>query len=52
MLYQAHLALKTVACRGTVHTPMIWYFIKFFAEESHADQFMAGGLHLNTHEQF
>ena len=27
---------------------MIWYFIKFFAEESHADQFMAGGLYLNT----
>lgn len=27
---------------------MIWYFIKFFAEESHADQFMAGELHLNT----
>jgi hypothetical protein len=47
-LYQARLALKTVACRGTMPTPMIWYFIKFFAEESHADQFMAGGLHLNT----
>jgi hypothetical protein len=27
---------------------MIWYFIKFCTEESHADQFMAGGLYLNT----
>lgn len=27
---------------------MIWYFIKFFTEEHHADQFMAGGLYLNT----
>jgi len=28
--------------------PTIWYFIKFFAEERYADQFMAGRLHLNT----
>jgi hypothetical protein len=28
--------------------PVIWYFIKFFEEESYADQFMAGRLHLNT----
>lgn len=28
--------------------PIIWYFIKFFAEESYADQFMAGSLYLNT----
>lgn len=27
---------------------IIWYFIKFFAEESHADQFMEGKLYLNT----
>ncbi|WP_044558907.1 hypothetical protein [Azospirillum sp. B4] len=27
---------------------MIWYFVKFFREESHADQFMAGSLYLNT----
>lgn len=26
----------------------IWYFIKFFEQESYADQFMAGRLYLNT----
>jgi hypothetical protein len=29
-------------------TPMIWYFIKFFAQEEHADAFMKGSLYLNT----
>jgi hypothetical protein len=28
--------------------PVIWYLIKFFTEEQHADQFMAGELYLNT----
>jgi hypothetical protein len=32
----------------SMNAPMIWYFIKFFAKESYADQFMAGRLHLNT----
>ena len=27
---------------------VIWYLIKFFTEERHADQFMAGDLYLNT----
>jgi len=31
-----------------MNATVIWYFVKFFQEESHADQFMAGGLHLNT----
>lgn len=26
----------------------IWFFFKFFSEEGHADQFMAGNLYLNT----
>jgi hypothetical protein len=30
----------------------IWYFIKFFREEKHADQFMAGELYLNTLAHF
>jgi hypothetical protein len=29
-------------------TTTIWYFIKFFSEETHANQFMAGNLYLNT----
>lgn len=28
--------------------PVIWYLIKFFKEERHADQFMIGNLYLNT----
>lgn len=32
--------------------PIIWYLIKFFTEERYADQFMTGGLYLNTLEYF
>jgi len=32
--------------------PNIWYFIKFFAEETHADQFIAGGMYMNTLSHF
>jgi hypothetical protein len=28
--------------------PMVWYFVKFFEQESYADAFMAGSLYLNT----
>jgi hypothetical protein len=31
-----------------MNTPVIWYFIKFFAEESYAEQFMTGRLYLNS----
>jgi hypothetical protein len=31
-----------------VSGPIIWYLIKFFTEEHHADQFMAGELYFNT----
>jgi hypothetical protein len=30
----------------------IWYFVKFFAKESHADQFIKGGLYLNRLSYF
>jgi hypothetical protein len=30
----------------------IWHFIKFFEQEQHADQFMAGNLYLNTLAHF
>jgi hypothetical protein len=33
-------------------TPNIWYFIKFFTEETHADQFVAGDLYMNTLSHF
>jgi hypothetical protein len=32
--------------------PIIWYLIKFFTEERYAEQFMTGGLYLNTLEYF
>lgn len=32
--------------------PIIWYLIKFFTEERHADQFMTGDLYLNTLDYF
>jgi hypothetical protein len=32
--------------------PDIWYFIKFFSEEAHADQFIAGSLFMNTLSHF
>ena len=31
---------------------MIWYLIKFFSEEAHADQFIAGNLYLNRLSYF
>ncbi len=33
-------------------SPNIWYFIKFFTEETHADQFIAGDLYMNTLSHF
>ncbi len=33
-------------------SPHIWYFIKFFTEEIHADQFIAGNLYMNTMSYF
>jgi len=30
----------------TETTPVIWYFVKFFSDEGHADEFMKGNLHL------
>lgn len=33
-------------------SPHIWYFIKFFTEETHADQFIAGNLYMNTLSYF
>jgi hypothetical protein len=35
-----------------MNRPLIWYLIKFFTEEHHADQFIAGNLHLNTLAHF
>jgi hypothetical protein len=32
--------------------PTIWNFIKFFTEEAHADQFIAGNLYMNTLSHF
>lgn len=43
--YSLHEAIE----RGVkMTTPVIWHFIKFFEKESYADQFMTGGLYLNT----
>ena len=35
-----------------MNSPVIWYLIKFFTEEHHADRFVAGDLYLNTLAHF